>query len=515
MNKPLFRTHLRNITMLLVFFMSSLLLYGCGPLSPEDIEAVALRIQDDLPRVVNHDFVLPAYQGATITWSMQGNTYGDTFVYESPWTDLETEIEARIRIGGTTRTYTYPLTVLSRDSGLNQNRIDISMPIPLSQLTRETYVPISIAVITTRNGETFLEHHTGDAEIRGRGNSTWFMPKKPFRLRFSSNTSVLGMPAARSYVLLAEYVDKSLLRNTIVHKFSSLLDHLDHHIQTRAVEVYVNGSYEGVYTLTEQVEIHRNKLFIESVPGELNTGYFFELDQRFYDQGIEEGYDWIVVRGIPYEIKRPNTSHENYSVAHAEFLREIILAAENALIAQNGYEDLIDVDNWIDHFIVHELFKNVDVGWSSVFAYREKDGKLKLGPLWDFDLAIGNADYIDWGVENWYGMREHKNRWFRLMMDVPEIRLRFRERYIEIHALYLPQIIQAVPMLAFAMSDMAERNFERWPILNMWVWPNTPPMLEATTYMGQADFVLDYIQQRAQWMASAVNSSRFLTGQFD
>jgi K+ transporter len=70
-------------------------------------------------------------------------------------------------------------------------------------------------------------------------------------------------------------------------------------------------------------------------------------------------------------------------------------------------------------------------------------------------------------------------------------------------------------VLAFAMSDMAGRNFERWPILNTWIWPNTPPMLEATTYMGQTAFVLDYIRDRAQWMADAVNSSRFLIGQFD
>ncbi|TVP86732.1 MAG: hypothetical protein EA375_00860 [Acholeplasmataceae bacterium] len=515
MKKSWLSVCLRHITVLLMSFMGSLLLYGCSPLGPEDMETLAIRIQEDLPRVVNHDFTLPSYPGANITWSVQGNTYEDTFVYESPWTDLETQIDARIRIGGTTQTYTYPLTVLARDSAANQNRLDITMPVPLSQLTRETYVPISITVTTTRNGEAFLEHHASDAEIRGRGNSTWFMPKKPFRVRFSSNTSVLGMPAARNYVLLAEYADKSLLRNTIVHKFSSLLEHLDHHIQTRAVEVYVNGTNQGVYTLTEHVEIHRNKLFIESVPGELNTGYFFELDQRFWEQDIDEGFDWIVVRGIPYDIKRPNTSHDNYTAAQAEFLREIILAAEDALIAQSGYEDLIDVDNWIDYFIVHELFKNVDVGWSSVFAYREKDGKLKLGPLWDFDLAIGNANYIDWGVENWYGMREHKNRWFRLMMDVPEIRLRFRDRYLEIHALYLPEIIQAVPVLAHAMSDMAGRNFHRWQILNMWVWPNTPPMLEATTYMGQTEFVLDYIQYRAQWMAEAVNSSRFLNGQFD
>jgi spore coat protein CotH len=86
-----------------------------------------------------------------------------------------------------------------------------------------------------------------------------------------------------------------------------------------------------------------------------------------------------------------------------------LIATKIAIEQQDGYEDLIDLDNWIDYFIIQEFVKNVDVGWSSVYMYKEPQGKLKFGPVWDFDLAYGNADYIDYGPENWYGMREYKN----------------------------------------------------------------------------------------------------------
>ena len=356
---------------------------------------------------------------------------------------------------------------------------------------------------------------TAEVEMRGRGNSTWSMPKKPYRIRFNEAVSLLDMPEARNYVLLAEYADKSLFRNTVVHKFSSLLESLDHTITTRVVELYLNDQYQGLYILTEHVELAPEKLFFESTPGEIDTGYFLEMDQRFFEKGNVDGVDGIVVAGVPYEIVRPSTSNRRYIPEQTAFIRDYFIAMEQALSNRTNYEDYIDLENWIDFFIVQELFKNVDVGWSSIFIYKKAGDVVRLGPLWDFDLAMGNADYIDYAPEHWYGMRRTKNRWFQLMMDIPEVREQFKERYIEIYQTILPDFLESLPPMFEAKIPLAQRNFERWPILGEYVWPNPPGMLTKSTVEHQHDYLLNFIIRRAYWMYKEVQTSAFTQGRFE
>ena len=478
-------------------------------------EEVVQHIDARLPIHINNDFLLPTHPLAEITWELEGQSFDEIFIYESPFFDRTVDLIAHITIDGTTESRHFPVLLAARDSALSVSQIYITMSIPVHDISRTEYNDVEVRIESDINGQTFEIFHTDEARIRGRGNSTWWMPKKPYRLRFNEEVSILGLPKARDYVLLAEYADKSLLRNTIVHKFSSLLGTFDHTIQTRVVELYINGHYEGLYVLTEQVEMREEKLYFESIPGVLDTGYFFELDRRFYERGIVEGFDWIVVAGVPYEIIRPNPSHQDYTAQHAEFLRQYIIDMETALIRQEGYEDYLDIDNWIDYFIIQELFKNVDVGWSSVYSYKLPGGRIKMGPLWDFDLAIGNADYIDYGPENWYGMREHKNRWFKLMMAIPEVRDRFKDRYIEIYMNYIPELLESIWVMHEAKAPLAQRNFNRWAILNHYVWPNPPEMVQATTYEAQVSYVYHFIRERADWMLSAVQSEAFEQGIFD
>jgi hypothetical protein len=500
------------LTMIVILLMVSLLV-ACGPSGepPENFDALIKMLERDIPNVINDDFDLPNYPGTSITWRFQNAVLTNRFQYLAPMFDYEAELSAEVRLHGETRVIPFLVKVIAPESGLNRNKLELRLPINFNQLTKEDYVNAEVKLTTSINGLDTVVYESINAEIRGRGNSTWNMPKKPFRLRLESATSLLDMPSARSYVLLAEYADKSLLRNTIVHKFTTMLEHLEHKITTRAVDVYINGIYQGVYTMTEQVEVRSSKLNIDTNPNLIDTGYFIELDRR-YD--TSSGRAWFTISGVPYEIKEPDAREDTFQQAHTDFIRNYMIAAQHALINQQGYENYIDVDNWIDHFIVHELFKNVDVGFSSVFIYRHPGGRLKFGPIWDFDLAIGNADYIDWGVENFYGMFPDKNPWFHLMMNIPEVRERFRLRYIEIYTQYIPELLRGVHILADGLSSMATRNFLVWDIMGFWVWPNTPPMLEARTFFEQVDFVYRYIDERSQWLYQAVHSTNYQNGRF-
>jgi hypothetical protein len=507
-----------NVMILVILFL--FMLAGCeGILDSTDytdvIEAHNETIIDSLPSMINTDFTLPDQDGFSITWSIDDTVLENKIIYERPFYDQEKILEYTIRKGRTKLSFEHAFTLTAPESGLNRNRIYLTLPVSLGQVNKVDYVSAEVKVETVVNGEKTVEHETDQAQLRGRGNSTWSTyPKKSYRLRFDNNTSILGMPAAKNYVLSADHSDKSFMRNLIVHKMVSLMNDLPYAIEVRYVELYVNDEYRGLYILAEQVEVHKNKFSITSIPGVLDTGYFLEMDQRFYDRNIEPGYDWIVVRSIPYEIKEPDPDDVGYTENHANYIFEYMIEVENALIAKSGYQSLIDVNNWIDHFIIHELVKNVDVGWSSVFMYKEQGGVLKYGPLWDFDLAIGNADYIDYGPENFYGMRRYKNRMFKLMMDIPEIREQFALKYRDFYDEVLPVIFDMIPVVASSIQALANRNFTRWDIMGNYVWPNPWEVWSLTTHPLQVTYVINYLSSRSVWLYHAVGTNAYRNGQF-
>lgn len=508
---------MKKLTTIISLLLSTILLYGCEYFKDytEELLLAMEEVKSEIPQVINADFYLPDVEGIEVSINLKNQSYKEKYVYTSPFTDEFIDLTIYLKKGRTRINDKISVSLLALDSGRNENRIDITTSVPIYQITTESYVDAQISVQSSINGESQIIHTASDARIRGRGNSTQMFPKKPYRINFRQNTSIYGMPASRNYVLLAEYSDKSLMRNVITHKLSSLLSGIEYAIQTRYVELYINSDYQGLYVLTEQVEIHPNKLFIESIPGVYDTGFLLELDQRFYEQNEVSGFDWVNVRGIPYEIKSPDSSHKDFTTAHHDYIYEYLLATEIALENKQGYEDFIDLDNWIDYFIIQEFVKNVDVGWSSVFLYKEPNGKLKFGPLWDFDLALGNADYIDYGPENWYGMRQYKNKFFRLMMDIPDVRAKFRTRMMEVIDLYIPTILEAIPLISDSIRTKAFRNFNKWQILNIYVWPNPIEVRLATSFTSQMYVLRNFVENRAEWLNYALFTDKYNQGNFN
>ncbi len=494
-----------TLILLMLVFLGGLMACYQPQDGSTDLKTIYQDIVSLLPNVINHDFDIPKYAAVRVVFIMDERRHEGVFRYESPYFDTRKDLHIELTYAKTTETFTHSVVLAAIDSAINEHTLYLEFPRHL--LTREQYVDASIAVYTQKNGQPHLHHHTQDLEVRGRGNSTWFMPKPPLRLRFKENTSLLGMPAARNYVLLAEYSDPSLIRNTLVHKFSRLLSHIEYNLSTRTVEVYINQEYMGVYTLTEHVEIHSNKLWFESAYPSLDAGYFLEQDQRLYQSVLMEGRDWFQLGDRAYQIKVPNPS----SSAHVQFIFNQFQELENRLLLRGDYTSMMDVDNFIHYFIAQELFKNVDLGFSSVFIYKKPHDPIRMGPLWDFDLAMGNANYIDYGPEGFYGFAADKNRWYYLMMQIPEIRMRYRDLYNDIYFDIIPLLLDMIEPMGLALSEMAARNFNRWPILNRYVWPNPPEMVALTTHYQHVLYVKHYLEHRANWMYQAVNDPSFIT----
>ncbi len=503
---------------LLVFLMW--FLYACTKeeLSPVDLSELEDDILMQIPDQINSDFKLDIDDSYQVTYELLNQKSEGFFDYVSPFYDQRGTMKITVQKGDSKLDIEKEVTLVSLESGLNETKISINLNVPLSQVNKEDYVLASVKVETKKNDEIVIEHETSEAKLRGRGNSTWFVyEKKPYRLRFDKNTSILGMPAAKNYVLLAEYADKSLIRNAITHKMSSLFTNLDYTIEVRFVELTINNEYLGLYLLTEQVENHPNKLNLDSTPGVLDTDYLFELDMRFFEQNVEPGYDWFLDDRHAYQIKDPDPDELAYTKNHAAYLESYLAELEDALAAKSGYEAYIDVDNAVDYFLVHEILKSVDVGWSSVFMIKHKGGHLSFGPLWDFDFAYGNTNYNNYGdgPEGWYGMRDGKNRIFELMMQIPAIRTKFAVRFEMYYNEILPLMAELIPVLSSSITEMANRNFKRWPILKSYVWPNPQAILELDTHKKQVDFVINFLLYRSNWINEHIDGSSYHYGYFD
>ena len=353
-------------------------------------------------------------------------------------------------------------------------------------------------------------------EIRGRGNSTWSMPKKPYRIKAKSKTSIFGLPELRNWALIANYADKSLMRNYTVHLLGRSL-RMDFTANVIFVEVYINDRYDGLYCLQDQTEANKHRVDVEGYltdgKGDLtDTGFLVELDWPDRNPGSKEGLDYVRISGLNYFITYPKYMDDEgfhelgfYQQAVA-YIKDYLTQVHEAVMSQNktAFEDLCDTDSFIDYFLVQELSKNVDGTSLSVFYNKKPGGKMKMGPLWDFDLALGNADYIPYTSDGWYNARPSpgsQTPWFQYLLKQSDFYEDFRARYIDLYDANIQYTINCIDDVREAIRPAALANFDRWRILNSsYLWPNPLPVLAIHTWDGQVDYIKDYWINRNKWM---------------
>ena len=351
--------------------------------------------------------------------------------------------------------------------------------------SKETYVKGTIEV---KDGEFKTEPLS--MEIRGRGNSTWALfPKKPYRVKMKERYPLLGMKPLKNYVLLAEYGDKSLLRNYLAHKFSTYLNTY-YTLETRHVELYLNDEYQGVYLLTEQIRNDKEGLVVGD--------YLIELEQeesRCLEEG-EEDVMWIS-EGANFVIKYPSMDEltPEEVTLHIDYLHTFIRDL-NQSFQTEMYDYYIDLDIFIDYFVLHEIFKTVDIGYSSVFSVIDK-GKLYMGPHWDFDISLGNGDYFNSTHELY---RNRYNPWFNKIIDNEAFKEKYLTRLAYVLEHIMPQLLKDLDHAYEGLKASAERNFLKWDILGKPVWSNPERMWKIDTYYGQYMYLRNHLEKRIEWL---------------
>ncbi len=344
--------------------------------------------------------------------------------------------------------------------------------------------------------------------IRGRGHFSFGFDKKPYKLRFEKKTSVLGLAASKNWVLLSNYTDRSLIQNHLAMEVGKTLTHLPWHPNQILVDVFVNGRYRGVYSFGEQIEGKEERLDLKESYVECDTDYLLEVGG--YEEGDVLGKDYIHAGSLTWmAIRFPDT--DRMSKEQVAFLSDYLLRADAAVKAREGYEALIDVDSVIDWVIMHELSYNLDCCFRrSCFLIKEAGGKLKIGPIWDFDLAFGNFYRYEEG--DWASIGEKGGyvgeTWVNSLMQDPAFRARFAARWEEVKDALLARGLSVIAESGALCAPSAKENFTVWPILGETLPSGPDDHVRYDTYekvLGRLD---RWYRARWEWLDGEVRAMR-------
>lgn len=248
------------------------------------------------------------------------------------------------------------------------------------------------ASITIYNTDGSIDYQNDKLQIKGRGNTNWSAPKKPYALKLDAKAKVLGMPKHKRWILLANWYDPTLLRNHTAFAASRMTS-LPYTVRGQYVELVFNDEHVGNYYLCEQIKIDENRVNITSmkktdISGEAVTGgYLVEMDGYFDEVNKFRS----AIKNLPYQFKEPD--EEDLQPEQFEYFQNFINNMETEMYADDWlvtgkYRDYIDLQSWADRWMVHEVTGNPE-DWDprSAYVYKDRGGKLCAGPVWDYDYA--------------------------------------------------------------------------------------------------------------------------------
>lgn len=332
--------------------------------------------------------------------------------------------------------------------------------------SKEDYIECEVSVSNT---EEKFEFQNKTAKIRGRGNTTWEYPKKPYKLKFEEKVDLFGNGKAKTWTLIADYKDESLMRNRLAYTVGAVMENLEWTTSVKSVDLYVNNEYVGVYLVCEQVETGSNRVDIDESMESVDTGYLIELDERAYLEG-ELDKDYFKVDGMSFALKTPDTEDESFNVDYLNFIKNYVTGSLSALKGES-YDvilSLIDVESFAETYIIHELFKNVDVAFSSFYMYKDSGGKLCSGPIWDFDLSCASNEVITSQYDYLEQTRTPnaiyatENKFYKYLLSYEEFRQLVSNK-LEYYESKIKNVINSeCDYVLKNESKSFERNFMKW-----------------------------------------------------
>lgn len=332
----------------------------------------------------------------------------------------------------------------------------LNIQVPADQITKE-YTSGSAVL-----GDDSAWQSLHSLEIKGRGNSTWVAPKKPYHLKLASKQSLLGMPAGKHWILLANDYDSTLMRNALAFDTARRISSA-WAPKYQMIELFINEKYQGVYQLTEQIRVGDERVDIKKCKANKaaeECGYLLEVDSR-----EKQPIHWKTPRDVPFGIREPKDDEINS--AKISYIQNYIADSENSIFSGHlsapipAYAQYINEASFVDWFLVNELFKNFDANFNkSVYFHKEAgNGKLNMGPVWDFDLSSGvnhllNPEPTGWHVRN--------AAWYTQLFQHPQFEAAVQQRWRDLRADGKLDMEKFIDELAPKLAAAQKNNTHRW-----------------------------------------------------
>jgi hypothetical protein len=338
------------------------------------------------------------------------------------------------------------------------------------------------------------------------------------------------MPSDSDWAFIGPCSDRSLVRNAFVYSLATELGLAT--MQLKFAEVYINqdggplqeSDYEGVYAITQTIKnkpgrLNLKQLRVEDTAQELlSGGYIFKFDQAAIDEGEVEllctgaspirggggfggGGD---ARGCwdDLELVDPdpvNPDQIQWITGHLQTLHNSL--HETPI---GNYQQLIDLESFVDHFLINEITRDVDAYIRSHYMHKDRDGLIKAGPVWDYNFALGNVSTDLEGL-HWEEVRQGSNDWHRLLGDDPNFQEAFRHRYQQLRPNLLSdaQLSARVDAVAAPLLNAGPHDLERWPVgecADFNGFGGNPTIEQPETWSGQIQVLKTWTQQRMAWL---------------
>ncbi len=375
------------------------------------------------------------------------------------------------------------------------------------------------------------------AKMSGRGNYTWTLDKKPYKFSLDKKAALCGFPSGKKWALLANHYDRSLLRTAVAMNIGSQLNGMAWTPRVAPVDLYLNGVYQGSYSLIERVAIDPTRIPIPELKNNANGvndgqpnitgGYVLEWDFRASgDHNVSVNSSGTVAIDEPGDDFDKNYVNTGQGITQAQvnYIGAYLDTVDNVLMGNsftdpvNGWRKYIDQASAVDFYLVQEYTKNLDANmYTSVFMYKQRDsaagagdGKLFFGPIWDFDTSMGAANYPanQGSTSGWYlrdasttsqtYANQNTPTWFNRLMQDPGFAAAVKARWVEKKSVFLnaPAYVDAQRAI---IQKSADANFAKWDITQ-----NLEPGLQNVqgSYSAEITSLKNWLNGRNSWISS-------------
>ena len=409
-------------------------------------------------------------------------------------------------INNFTNIISYKLTAANGDIKFYKINFEFFTKLPIILIKTENNLDVSSKDEYIKGELTFIgrnyenTNYTKEIKIRGRGHLTWSQPKKPYQIKFKKKTPLLDMRDDKKWIFLANYIDKTMSRTSIAFEMGHM-SNLNWTPNSDFSEIFLNNEYIGTYQISEKIEVDTHRLNI----GE--NGFLLELDHisriKNDDVYFKTKYLGNEIEGM-FKIKSPEISNGSNEY---NYIKNYILDFENILYSDdfndpvNGYKKFIDVDSFVDWFLINEISRNHDAGhfFSSIYMNLIPGEKLRIGPIWDFDVAFGNQNSENYSTSGFH------------VKNAPWIKLMFRDRFFiervkdRMKFFYgnKDRILSYSNNLSKKLHKSRIENNKIWQTLGVYIYPNY--VYNFSSFQEEHDWLNNWIIKRLDWLNEEIN----------